>query len=453
MLAVLVVFYLIRGMVKIERGRSGRTVVRFNAFERFVHWMTATCFIILALSGLNITFGKLLLRRCFGLEAFATWSQWAKYAHNYLSFPFTIGVVLILLMWIAGNIPNRADMEWVKRGGGIVGKDHPPAYALQRRPEDDLLDRHPRRHRLRDYRLHADVPVLRHRHGGNADRADHPRRGRRAVHRRHAGHIYIGTIGMEGAFEAMGEGTSTRTGRSSTTRCGWRRRSARLPPAQRRAGLPPNSLGLYLTKCGARRKPPGVLLCYPSPRSGGGSAITPAMRIIGLAGWSGSGKTTLITKAVPCLIARGNRVSTLKHAHHGFDLDQPGKDSFMHRAAGATEVVISSAKRFAILHELRDEPEWDLPDLLNKLSPVDLVLVEGFKRDAFPKLEIHRVDERQAAVASRRPAHRRDRVRPAAAAGQGAGDRPQRHRAHLRPAARARRRRCSMARTAAMRSA
>ncbi len=116
------------------------------------------------------------------------------------------------------------------------------------------------------------------------------------------------------------------------------------------------------------------------------------MRIIGLAGWSCSGKTTLITKAVPCLIARGNRVSTLKHAHHGFDLDQPGKDSFMHRAAGATEVVISSAKRFAILHELRDEPEWDLPDLLNKLSPVDLVLIEGYKRDAFPKLEVHRVE-------------------------------------------------------------
>src|SRR5436190_4557896 len=116
-----------------------------------------------------------------------------------------------------------------------------------------------------------------------------------------------------------------------------------------------------------------------------------SMRIIGLAGSSGSGKTTLITKLLPHLIARGLRVSTLKHAHHGFDLDQPGKDSFMHRTAGATEVVISSAKRFAVLHELRDESEWDLPDLLAKLSPVDLVLVEGFKRDAFPKLEIHRV--------------------------------------------------------------
>jgi molybdopterin-guanine dinucleotide biosynthesis protein B len=137
------------------------------------------------------------------------------------------------------------------------------------------------------------------------------------------------------------------------------------------------------------------------------------MRIIGLAGWSGSGKTTLITKAIPRLIARGCRVSTLKHAHHGFDLDQPGKDSFMHRAAGATEVAISSAKRFAILHELRDDPEWDLPALLDKLSPVDLVLVEGFKRDAFPKIEVHRVangkpllhpeDSRIIAIASDQP--------------------------------------------------
>jgi molybdopterin-guanine dinucleotide biosynthesis protein B len=114
------------------------------------------------------------------------------------------------------------------------------------------------------------------------------------------------------------------------------------------------------------------------------------MRIIGLAGWSGSGKTTLIKKVIPCLIARGLTVSTLKHAHHGFDLDQPGKDSFFHRAAGATEVIVSSAKRFAILHELRGEPEWDLPALVAKMSSVDLVLVEGYKRDPFPKLEVHR---------------------------------------------------------------
>jgi molybdopterin-guanine dinucleotide biosynthesis protein B len=126
-------------------------------------------------------------------------------------------------------------------------------------------------------------------------------------------------------------------------------------------------------------RPSSRAFCYKEP-----------MRIIGLAGWSGSGKTTLITKLIPCLIGRRVKVSTLKHAHHGFDLDQPGKDSFFHRAAGATEVVISSAKRWAILHELREEPEWDLGALVAKMSPVDLVVVEGFKRDAFPKLEIHR---------------------------------------------------------------
>ena len=115
------------------------------------------------------------------------------------------------------------------------------------------------------------------------------------------------------------------------------------------------------------------------------------MRIIGLAGWSGSGKTTLITKLIPRLLKRGISVSTLKHAHHGFDLDKPGKDSFVHRAAGATEVIISSAKRWAILHELREEGEWDMGALVARMSPVDLVLVEGFKRDAFPKLEIHRI--------------------------------------------------------------
>ena len=114
------------------------------------------------------------------------------------------------------------------------------------------------------------------------------------------------------------------------------------------------------------------------------------MKIIGLAGWSGSGKTTLITKVLPVLIGRGKTVSTLKHAHHGFDLDKPGKDSFMHRASGATEVIISSERRWAVLHELRGEEEWDLPALLSTASPVDLILVEGFKREPFPKLEIFR---------------------------------------------------------------
>lgn len=116
------------------------------------------------------------------------------------------------------------------------------------------------------------------------------------------------------------------------------------------------------------------------------------MRIIGLAGWSGSGKTTLLSKVIPRIVARGKRVSTLKHAHHGFDLDQPGKDSHAHRTAGASEVLISSAKRWALMHELRDEPEPHLRELLTRLSPVDLVMVEGYKRERIPKLEIYRAE-------------------------------------------------------------
>jgi len=114
------------------------------------------------------------------------------------------------------------------------------------------------------------------------------------------------------------------------------------------------------------------------------------MKVIGIAGWSGAGKTTLLTRVIPRLTTRGLRVSTLKHAHHAFDIDQPGKDSHTHRVAGATEVLISSANRFALMHELRGEPEWTLPALLAKLSPVDLVLVEGFKRETHPKLEVFR---------------------------------------------------------------
>ena len=207
MLAVLVVFYLMRGMVKIEAGRSGRTIVRFNALERAVHWMTATCFIILALSGLNITFGKGLLLPLIGPNAFTGWSEAAKYAHNFLSFPFTIGVVMILLMWIGGNLPNKTDAEWIKRGGGIVGGDHPPAYRFNA-----------------GQKMIYWIVVL----GGGAAAASGyvlmfpfyatDIAGMQLAQIVHAtvgvlfvaamlAHIYIGTIGMEGAFEAMGEGT------------------------------------------------------------------------------------------------------------------------------------------------------------------------------------------------------------------------------------------------------
>lgn len=207
MLGLVVLFYLARGMVKIENGRSGRKIVRFNGFERFVHWMTAACFIILSISGLNITFGKPLLLPLMGPEAFTTWSELAKYAHNFLSFPFTIGVVLIFLMWVGGNIPNNVDVEWVKRGGGIIGNDHPPAYRFNA-----------------GQKMIYWIVVI----GGGASAVTGYLllfpfygtgiEGMQIAQVVHAvvsvlfiaamlGHIYIGTVGMEGAFEAMGEGT------------------------------------------------------------------------------------------------------------------------------------------------------------------------------------------------------------------------------------------------------
>ena len=114
------------------------------------------------------------------------------------------------------------------------------------------------------------------------------------------------------------------------------------------------------------------------------------MRLFGLAGWSGSGKTTLVTRLVPTLMERGVTVSTVKHAHHKFDLDKPGKDSWLHRDAGAVEVMVSSENRWALIHENRGRPEATLDELIRHMTPVDLVLVEGFKRGPHAKLEIHR---------------------------------------------------------------
>jgi molybdopterin-guanine dinucleotide biosynthesis protein B len=114
------------------------------------------------------------------------------------------------------------------------------------------------------------------------------------------------------------------------------------------------------------------------------------MRILGLAGWSGSGKTSLLVRLLPELSRRGLRVSTVKHAHHGFDVDQPGKDSWEHRNAGAVEVMVSSTRRWALMHEHRDAPEASLEELLSHMTPVDLVVVEGYKTHPHPKLEVHR---------------------------------------------------------------
>ncbi len=114
------------------------------------------------------------------------------------------------------------------------------------------------------------------------------------------------------------------------------------------------------------------------------------MKVIGLAGWSGAGKTTLLTRVIPLFRAQGLLVSVIKHAHHKFDVDMPGKDSWRHREAGAEEVLVSSGNRWALMHELRGAPEPRLPELLNKLSRVDLVVIEGYKAEPHRKIEVHR---------------------------------------------------------------
>jgi formate dehydrogenase subunit gamma len=207
MLALLIIFYVVRGTIRIMAGRSGRTLLRFNFVERAVHWMTAVSFIILGLSGLNVTFGKTLLLPLIGPEAFSNLALAAKYAHNYLSFPFTLGVLLALILWIRDNIPERIDVEWIKQGGGIVGDRHPPARRFNA-----------------GQKIVFWVVVL----GGFAMAITgyilmFPFYGGLSIGAMQWAqilhgvigvlfvaaillHIYIGTLGMEGAFEAMGSG-------------------------------------------------------------------------------------------------------------------------------------------------------------------------------------------------------------------------------------------------------
>jgi formate dehydrogenase subunit gamma len=211
MLVILAVFYFWRGKIKIAEGRSGRTIIRFTGFERFIHWLTASTFVLLAITGLNITFGRVLILPWLGPETFTTWSEWAKYAHNYLSFAFTIGVVVMFLMWIGQNFPTKADIEWLKQGGGLFDKsdrDHPPAYKFNAGQKglywvnmlagaamiiSGFLLLFPFYYGLNvgDMELaqifHGVVGVL--------------------FVALIIGHIYIGTLGMEGAFEGMGDGT------------------------------------------------------------------------------------------------------------------------------------------------------------------------------------------------------------------------------------------------------
>jgi len=210
MIALLAIFYLWRGSMKVRSGFSGTTILRFNAFERFVHWLTATSFIILGITGLNITFGRSLLLPWMGAESFSTWAEWAKYSHNYLSFAFTIGVVLMFLMWIGEQLPTQADVEWVKLGGGMFDKEdktHAPAWkfnagqkfmywmvmvaALGMIVSGFMLM----------FPFYGGLTV------GNMELAEifHGSIGVLFVSMIFV-HIYLGTIGMEGAFDAMADG-------------------------------------------------------------------------------------------------------------------------------------------------------------------------------------------------------------------------------------------------------
>ncbi|KAA2237580.1 formate dehydrogenase subunit gamma [Salinarimonas soli] len=208
MILALAAFFFTKGRIRLEHSEeSGRKILRFNAFERFTHWLTAMCFIVLAISGLNYIFGKRLLLPLIGADAFSAWAQYAKFAHNYLSWPFMIGLVVMILVWIRDNIPDRTDINWIKQGGGLVGKGgHPPARRFNAGQKmvywsvalgglalaaSGLVMLFPfsaadiNGMQLAQY-VHATVGVL--------------------LIAVMIAHIYIGSLGMEGAYDAMGSG-------------------------------------------------------------------------------------------------------------------------------------------------------------------------------------------------------------------------------------------------------
>ena len=206
MALLLALFFFVRGRIRVAAGLSGHTMLRFPSFDRMVHWMTAACFIILALSGLNMAFGRTLLLPLIGDTGFSALTQLGKTAHNYLGFPFMLGVALMFLIWVSQNIPNARDIAWFRAGGGIVGKGHPPAGKFNGGQKiifwtvvlggtalsvTGLMLLMPF-----DYTDIAGMQLSQTTHGliGVVMMA--------VI----LAHIYIGTLGMEGAFSAMGSG-------------------------------------------------------------------------------------------------------------------------------------------------------------------------------------------------------------------------------------------------------
>jgi|ERR1700722_18374266 formate dehydrogenase subunit gamma len=207
MLALLVIAYLVIGPIRMTAGRSGIRILRFTSFERFAHWLNATAFVILALTGLNITFGRFVLMPLIGPDNFGVVSQLAKYVHNFTSFAFVIGLTTIIAMWIRDNVPRRVDIEWIKEGGGFIKSKHPPAGRFNAGEKMVFW-----------LALLAGIAVI-----ASGFLLLFPFYvtnifGMQIAQGIHAiiallfialilAHIYIGTVGMEGAFEAMGQGT------------------------------------------------------------------------------------------------------------------------------------------------------------------------------------------------------------------------------------------------------
>ena len=205
-LAALVAFYLIRGKIRIDAGPSGRTITRFGSVDRFVHWLTATSFIVLAITGANVTFGKTVLAPVLGADAFAAWAQFAKYIHNYVGFAFMVGVAMTFLIWVKDNIPSGTDVQWFAAGGGLLSKgSHPPAKRFNGGQKIvfwsvviggfflSLSGWHllfPTSEPLANIQWQATI------HGTVAF----------VMIGLMLAHAYIGSVGMEGAFDAMGSG-------------------------------------------------------------------------------------------------------------------------------------------------------------------------------------------------------------------------------------------------------
>jgi formate dehydrogenase subunit gamma len=207
MIGMLLLFYIIRGRIRIEGGRGTATVLRFGAFERFMHWLTATSWCILALSGLNVVAGRRVLLPLIGNDAFTEMSEWLKFSHNFLAFPFTAGVVLMFLVWVRHNIPNKIDVEWFKKGGGLIGHQHPAAEKFNggQKAIFWIVVLGGGALALTGFALLfpfyvTDIfgmQIAQVAHGGVA----------LLMIAAMLGHIYIGSVGMEGAIDAMGSGT------------------------------------------------------------------------------------------------------------------------------------------------------------------------------------------------------------------------------------------------------